>query len=172
VNEDQATPLDDEYTGLLASLDDALAEGGPLPEPDAAPELRARLRRRLACLQLLDGLRPGREPPGAGAGAGDSAGAGEADTHPTVDGRAGPGTAPARGTPSYMAPEQAAGRGRGRPGRRRLRAGGDPLRAADRPAAVPGGDGAGDPAGAGAQRGAGAAAGSSRGCRATWRRSA
>ena len=50
------------------------------------------------------------------------------------------------GTPSYMAPEQAAGRG-GRPdrGRRRLQPRGGPLRAADRPAAVPGRDGDGDP---------------------------
>ena len=45
------------------------------------------------------------------------------------------------GTPSYMAPEQAAGKTQGgRAGRGRLRAGRDPLRAADRPAAVPGGD--------------------------------
>ena len=41
------------------------------------------------------------------------------------------------GTPSYMAPEQAGGQAAD-DGRGRLRAGGDPLRAADRPAAVPG----------------------------------
>ena len=46
------------------------------------------------------------------------------------------------GTPSYMAPEQAEGQGQdGRPGGRRLRPRGDPLRVAHRPAAVPGGDG-------------------------------
>ena len=55
-------------------------------------------------------------------------------------------------------PRAGRGRGeRGRAGRGRLRAGGDPLRAADRPAAVPGGDGggdrpAGDHAGAGRRR--------------------
>ena len=42
------------------------------------------------------------------------------------------------GTPSYMAPEQARGdKARDRPGHRRLRPGGDPVRAAHRPAAVP-----------------------------------
>ena len=52
------------------------------------------------------------------------------------------------GTPSYMAPEQAERQGGDdRPGRRRLRAGRDPLRAAHRPAAVPGRDGAGDASG-------------------------
>ena len=43
------------------------------------------------------------------------------------------------GTPSYMAPEQAGGQGHEhRPGRRHLRPGGDPVRAAHRPAAVQG----------------------------------
>ena len=51
------------------------------------------------------------------------------------------------GTPSYMAPEQADSRAPGdRGGDRRLRPGGDPLRAAHRPAAVQGGAAAGDPA--------------------------
>ena len=66
----------------------------------------------------------------------------------------GPDAAPAPilGTPSYMAPEQAEGQAKARrPGGRRLRPGGDPLRAAHRPAAVPGGDGARD-AGAGPAR--------------------
>ena len=65
------------------------------------------------------------------------------------------------GSPSYMAPEQAEGKTKaGRPGGRRLRAGGDPLRAADRPAAVPGGDGAGDArAGQDGRAGAAVAAG-------------
>ena len=65
------------------------------------------------------------------------------------------------GSPSYMAPEQAEGKTKaGRPGGRRLRAGGDPLRAADRPAAVPGRDGAGDArAGQDGRAGAAVAAG-------------
>ena len=60
-----------------------------------------------------------------------------------------------------MAPEQAEGQDEGRrPGGRRLRAGGDPLRAADRPPAVPGGDGAGHaPAGQDGRAGAAVAAG-------------
>ena len=59
------------------------------------------------------------------------------------------------GTPGYMAPEQAVGAAAGdHDGDRRLRPGGDPLRAADRPAAVPGRLGAGD-----ARAGAGPAAG-------------
>ena len=42
------------------------------------------------------------------------------------------------GTPAYMSPEQARGEGHvGRPPQRRVFAGGDPLRALDRRAAVP-----------------------------------
>ena len=77
------------------------------------------------------------------------------------------------GTPSYMAPEQAERQEQGgRPGGGRLRAGGDPLRAADGPAAVPGGDAAGhDPAGG--RRASRCRRRSCRPrCRATWRRSA
>ena len=60
------------------------------------------------------------------------------------------------GTPSYMAPEQARGRSAGdRAGHGRVRPGGDPLRAAHGPAAVPGGDAGGDGA-AGDRPGAGA----------------
>ena len=76
------------------------------------------------------------------------------------------------GTAGYMAPEQAAGRisdiG---PADGRVRAGGDPLRDAHRPAAVPGRLLAAD-ARAGAPRRAGAAgAVARRTCRAIWRRS-
>ena len=77
------------------------------------------------------------------------------------------------GTPSYMAPEQAGGQATaGRAGGRHLRPGGDPLRAADRPAAVPRRHGAGDAA----SRSRGASRcrrrGWCRSCRGTWRRSA
>ena len=69
-----------------------------------------------------------------------------------------------------------AGRGAGRPGRpggRRLRAGGDPVRPADGPAAVPGGQRRWTRCMQVLERGAGAAARSStRRSRATWRRSA
>ena len=80
---------------------------------------------------------------------------------------------PARRHPLLHGPRAGRGRRRGgRPGGRRLQPGGDPLRAADGPPPVPGGD---DPPDArpGAVAGAGpAAASSSPPCRATWRRSA
>ena len=56
--------------------------------------------------------------------------------------------------------------------RRRLRAGRHPLRAADRPAAVPGGHGRGDAAAGRRRRARRRPRGSTRRCRATWRRSA
>ena len=74
------------------------------------------------------------------------------------------------GTPAYMAPEQASGQeGGGHHGGRRLRPGGDPLCAPDRPAAVRRQDRPGD-----ARPGARAARRSRRacstgGCRGTWR---
>ena len=77
------------------------------------------------------------------------------------------------GTPSYMAPEQAQGKTeRARPGQRRLQPGRDPVRAADRPAAVSRRDAArhghaGDRSPAGA-----AAACSIRRSITTWKRSA
>ena len=62
------------------------------------------------------------------------------------------------GTPSYMSPEQADGDAEiGRPGRGRLCPGGDPVRTADRPAALPGARRAGH-ARTGAVAGPGAAA--------------
>ena len=76
------------------------------------------------------------------------------------------------GTAEYMAPEQAEGKGTPGPASRRLRPGGDPLRDADRPAAVQGGDHAGH-AGPAPHAGAGAGRGAcSRGARATWKPSA
>ncbi len=56
-----------------------------------------------------------------------------------------------------------------RPRRRRVRAGRDPLRAADRPAAVPGGDAAGHLLQVRQRRAGAAAAARSRRCRAIWR---
>ena len=60
----------------------------------------------------------------------------------------------------------------GRPGRRRLRPGRDPLRVADRPAAVPGPKRLGDGPPGAHRRARAALARATRACRATWRRSA
>ena len=65
------------------------------------------------------------------------------------------------GTPSYMAPEQAEGKTTSRATGRRLRPGGDPVRAADGPAALPGATPAGHRA-AGGDRRPGAAAAAER----------
>ena len=76
------------------------------------------------------------------------------------------------GTPSYMAPEQAAGTREVGPASRRLRARRDPLRDAHRPAAVPGRDAAGDDEQADRRGGRAARRASRRRSPATSRRSA
>ena len=60
----------------------------------------------------------------------------------------------------------------GRPGRRRLRPGSDPVRVADGPAAVPGGDAAGHAAAGGRRRAGAAEPVAAEDCRATWKPSA
>jgi serine/threonine-protein kinase len=59
------TPSDD-FTARLLACEEALAAGAPLPAPEGngvPPELRARLEKNVACLKLLQQLRPG-GPPG------------------------------------------------------------------------------------------------------------
>jgi hypothetical protein len=65
MNADAPEPAEEQFTELLAACDEALAAGGtPFDPADAAapPELRPRLSRGLACLRLLQKLRPGRAP--------------------------------------------------------------------------------------------------------------
>jgi hypothetical protein len=59
------TPQEEEFAGLLAACDDALAAGEPPPTdgPAEAPtEMRPRLERGLSCLRRLQQLRPGHTP--------------------------------------------------------------------------------------------------------------
>ena len=59
------TPQEDEFAGLLAACDEALAAGEPPPTDgpaEAATELRPRLERGLSCLRRLQQLRPGHTP--------------------------------------------------------------------------------------------------------------
>src|SRR5262249_46072950 len=62
---DESPLLEEHFTSLLASCDDALAEGNSslsLPGTEVPPELRPRLEGDLACMQRLQKLRPGRWP--------------------------------------------------------------------------------------------------------------
>jgi len=50
-------PAEEQFTSLLIACDEALAAGVPAPaltDADAASDLRSRLERGVACLQLLD----------------------------------------------------------------------------------------------------------------------
>ena len=67
------------------------------------------------------------------------------------------------GTPAYMAPEQASGAEGGRPGRGRVCSGSNPVRDADRPAAVQGCDRAGDAGASANARASGGAAAAAEG---------
>ena len=62
---DQAEPLDESFTLLLAAYDEALAAGAPSPDLAGLhppPELRPRLERGLACLQRLEEAWPRHAP--------------------------------------------------------------------------------------------------------------
>ncbi len=62
MNADHDSGLDEQFTARLLECDEALAAGRP-PEDlgqEESPELRARLERGLACVQLLQQLRPQR----------------------------------------------------------------------------------------------------------------
>src|SRR5262249_6283852 len=61
MSDDTPTPREEEFAGLLAACDEALAAGVPPPVTEGAgppPELRPRLERGLACLLRLQALRP------------------------------------------------------------------------------------------------------------------
>src|SRR5262245_15448083 len=53
---EEPDPLDEQYAAWLAAYDKALAAGATLPAPPS--ELRSRLDRRAAFLQLLEGVWP------------------------------------------------------------------------------------------------------------------
>ncbi|MDB5352193.1 MAG: Serine/threonine protein kinase PrkC, regulator of stationary phase [Planctomycetota bacterium] len=84
---DDAVQDDDAFMNLLAACDDAMAAGStpPIPEDDGAiaPDLQPRLRRGLACLELLNGLRATPAPDHGG-------------TWPNLSGPSRPGDAPDR----------------------------------------------------------------------------
>src|SRR5579883_578970 len=54
---DEACAQEEQYAALLAAFDDALA-GAPGPGPTPPADVRPRLEADLACLQLLNQLRP------------------------------------------------------------------------------------------------------------------
>jgi WD40 repeat protein/serine/threonine protein kinase len=75
MNADEATPLEEEFSSLLAACQEALAPGMvPLSLDEAvdSPELQARLERSLACLQRLQRLAPDRHSASALTGASES----------------------------------------------------------------------------------------------------
>jgi eukaryotic-like serine/threonine-protein kinase len=63
VNVEADPNLDEQFTARLLACDEALAAGqAPTPQDDGEPpELRARLERGIACVQLLQRLRPQRD---------------------------------------------------------------------------------------------------------------
>jgi hypothetical protein len=60
MNADSDARLDEDFTCLLLACDEALAAGAAPAALDGgeSPELQARLQRGLACVQLLQRLRP------------------------------------------------------------------------------------------------------------------
>ncbi len=63
MNAEPDPQLDEQFTSRLLACDEALAAGGAaeLPDDPASPELLERLERGLACVQLLQKLRPRHE---------------------------------------------------------------------------------------------------------------
>jgi eukaryotic-like serine/threonine-protein kinase len=55
---DEAEPLDDPFTSLLAAYEEALLKGKPPPAAAGDAELRPRLQRALACVQVLQQMWP------------------------------------------------------------------------------------------------------------------